>query len=67
MSKLITGVVKDGRIELLEPLNEPDGSRVVVTLSGQPRYLNLQERGMTVEDAADLRAWLREMDVYDRY
>ena len=75
MSKSVHGVLKQGRIELLEPLDEPDGTQVVVTFTGESRSGNFPESGLTRERASDLRARLRtfwedwdrpEMDVYDR-
>jgi hypothetical protein len=73
MLKSVKGVCRNGHIELLEPA--PDGAQgqVIVTfLASDP--VNLAERGINEQQAADLRHrfaafaedWERpEMDVYD--
>lgn len=73
MLRAIEGVYRNGRIELLEKAEAAEGSRVIVTfLAGGA--VDLQERGFTEREAADLRFrlqafaedWERpEMDVYD--
>jgi len=76
MPKSVHGVLKHGKVELLEPLDEPDGTEVIVSISGHARVIELKDRRMSPAQAADLRArlatfcedWDRpEMDVYDRY
>ena len=73
MAKSVAGIYRDGKIELLEPLDQPEGTPVVVSV--QPDRIDLSERGIGEAQAADLRArlrsfaedWLRpEMDAYDR-
>jgi hypothetical protein len=73
MLKSVEGIYRDGKIELLEPLDEPDGSRVIVT-SIRSGSGDLRQRGMEAPQAADLRRrlasfaedWDRpEMDIYD--
>lgn len=73
MMKSVKGVCRNGRVELLEPLPESSEGQVIVTfLASDP--VNLSDRGIKEEDAADLRRrlgafeedWNRpEMDVYD--
>lgn len=73
MLKSIEGVYRDGKIELLEPAPPDATARVIVTFLS-PSSVDLQERGIGHEQAADLRHrlatfaedWDRpEMDVYD--
>ena len=73
MLKSVRGICRDGRVEFLEPPPEGAEGQVIVTfLSSQP--VNLAERGIDEQQAADLRQrlaafeedWDRpEMDVYD--
>ncbi len=75
MLKSLEGVVRDGRIELLEPLPEGATGRVIVTLVSPPdSVVDLADRGVDRQQAADLRRrlatfaedWQRpEMDAYD--
>ena len=74
MVKSVEGVYRDGKVELVEPLNEAEGSRVIVTWIGSPPTVDLRDRGMDEPQAADLRRrlatftedWDRpEMTAYD--
>ena len=74
MVKSVEGVDRNGKVALVEPLDEPEGSRVIVTWVGSPRPVDLRERGIDESQAADLRRrlssfsedWDRpEMAVYD--
>ena len=74
MVKSVEGVDRNGKVDLVEPLDEPEGSRVIVTWVGSPRPVDLRERGIDESQAADLRRrlssfsedWDRpEMAVYD--
>ena len=75
MLTAVEGVYRNGVVELLEKVNLPEEARVVVTLMPPlPGSVDLQARGITREQAADLRGqfeafnedWERpEMDVYD--
>lgn len=73
MLNSIEGVFRDGKVELLEPAPPNAAGRVIVTFLS-PTAVDLQERGIDEEQAADLRRrlaafaedWNRpEMDVYD--
>ncbi|HET6883395.1 MAG TPA: hypothetical protein VFI31_24810 [Pirellulales bacterium] len=73
MLNSIEGVFRDGRVELLEPVPPNAGGRVIVTFLS-PTGVDLRQRGIDEEQAADLRRrlapfsedWDRpEMDVYD--
>lgn len=78
MLKTITGIYRNGQIELLEvPRDIHDETRVLITfLAPQPQVVDLAERQIDQAQAADLRArlatfaddWERaEMDIYDDY
>jgi hypothetical protein len=55
MVKSVEGVCRNGRVDLIEPLDEAEGSSVIVTWVGSPQSVNLQERGIDEPQAADLR------------
>jgi hypothetical protein len=74
MLKSVEGVYRNGKVELLEPQDEPEGSRVIVTWIPSPHPADLRERGIDESQAADLRRrlaafaedWDRpEMAAYD--
>jgi hypothetical protein len=74
MARSVEGVYRNGRVELLEPLAEAEGSRVIVTWVGPDGPVDLGERGIDEPEAADLRRrlapfaedWDRpEMAAYD--
>jgi hypothetical protein len=71
MVKSVEGIYRNGKVELAEPIAEPEGSRVIVTWVPQP---DLREKGISEAQAADLRHrlsafsedWDRpEMSAYD--
>src|ERR1035437_8011330 len=75
MVKSVEGIYRNGKVELLEPLAEAEGSRVVVTWVHPAAPLDLRERGIDESQAADLRrrlapfaeGWDRpEMAAYDK-
>jgi hypothetical protein len=75
MMKSIQGVFRNGKIELLEPPPQSGDGKVLVTfLTPEDGPIDLAEKGISPDQAADLRARLRtfaedwdrpEMDVYD--
>lgn len=74
MLKSVQGVFRNGRVELLEPAPQSAEARVVVTFLPTTSAVNLSDRGISTEQAADLRSHLRpfaedwdrpDMDVYD--
>jgi len=74
MVKSVEGIYRDGRVELLEPLGEPEGSRVIVTPVRSSTHVDLRERGIDESQVASLRRrlttfgqdWDRpEMAAYD--
>ena len=69
----VEGIYRNGRVELLHPPAARSETRVLVTFL-EPLEIDLRQRGIAEEQAADLRArlctfaedWDRpEMDVYD--
>jgi hypothetical protein len=74
MVKSVEGVYRNGRVELMEPIAEAEGSRVIVTWVHPAASIDLRERGIDESQAADLRRrlaafaedWDRpEMNAYD--
>jgi hypothetical protein len=74
MVRSVEGIYRDGRVELLEPLDGADGERVIVTLVQPTKSVDLGQRGIEESEAADLRRrlspfaedWDRpEMSLYD--
>lgn len=74
MVKSVEGIYRNGKVELVEPLAEAEGSRVIVTWVDSAEWVDLRERGIDESQAADLRRrlarfaedWDRpEMTVYD--
>ena len=74
MLKSVQGVYRDGKVELLEPAPEGVAGRVIVTFLSDATAVDLAQRGIDRQQAADLRSrlaafaedWQRpEMDVYD--
>jgi len=72
--KSVEGVYRNGKVELLEPLAEAEGSRVIVTWIQSAGPVDLRQRGIDETQAADLRRrlapfaedWDRpEMAAYD--
>jgi hypothetical protein len=74
MVKSVEGIYRNGKVELVEPIAEAEGSRVIVTWVHAAEPVDLRERGIDEAQAADLRRrldrfaedWDRpEMAVYD--
>lgn len=74
MFKSVQGVYRAGKIELLEPPPEGAEGHVIVTFLSNAGAVDLAQRGISPEQARDLRHrlsafeedWQRpEMDVYD--
>ncbi|MFN0106851.1 MAG: hypothetical protein ACKV2U_32760 [Bryobacteraceae bacterium] len=70
----VEGVYRNGKVELMEPIAEAEGSRVIVTWIRQASSVDLRERGIDESQAVDLRRrlatfaadWDRpEMNAYD--
>lgn len=70
----LDGIYRNGKVELVDPVPEGIGGRVIVTFVGDPAEVRLEERGISREQAAQLRQrlsafaedWQRpEMDAYD--
>ncbi len=74
MVKSVEGIYRNGKVELMEPIAEAEGSRVIVTWLQPASSVDLRERGIDESQAADLRRrlasfrsdWDRpEMNAYD--
>jgi hypothetical protein len=74
MVKSVEGIYRNGKVELMEPLAEAEGSRVIVTWVHPAQMVDLLDRGVDEPQAADLRRrlsqfaedWNRpEMAAYD--
>jgi len=74
MVKSVEGVYRNGKVDLLEPIEEAEGSRVIVTWVRDGGPIDLRERGIDESQATDLRRrlapfaedWDRpEMNAYD--
>jgi len=74
MVKSVEGIYRNGKVELLEPLEGAEGSRVIVTLARPAQPVDLRDLGIDESQAADLRRrlapfaedWDRpEMAAYD--
>ena len=74
MVKSVEGVYRNGKVELMEPIAEAEGSRVIVTWVQPASSVDLRGRGINESQAADLRRrlapfaedWERpEMNAYD--
>jgi hypothetical protein len=74
MVKSVEGVYRNGKVELMEPVAEAEGSPVIVTWVHPVSSVDLRERGIDLPQAADLRRrlgsfaedWDRpEMNAYD--
>ena len=60
MVRSVEGVYRNGKVELMEPLTEAEGSRVIVTWVGPVGPIDLRERGIDEVKAADLRRRLAQ-------
>jgi hypothetical protein len=74
MVKSVEGIYRNGKVELVEPLTEAEGSRVIVTWIHPAEPIDLRGRGIGEAQASDLRRrlaafaedWDRpEMAAYD--
>jgi hypothetical protein len=54
MVKSVEGIYRNGKVELMEPLAEAEGSRVIVTWVHPAQIVDLRERGVDELQAADL-------------
>lgn len=74
MIKSVEGIYRNGKVDLLEPISEAEGSRVIVTWVRDAATVDLAEKCIDPAQASDLRRrlatfkedWDRpEMSVYD--
>jgi len=67
VSKSVEGIYRNGKVELLEPLEGAEGARVFVTMVRPAEPVDLRERGIDESEAADLRRRLaRFAEDWDR-
>jgi hypothetical protein len=59
MLRSIQGIYRQGKIELLEVPDDLDEAQVIVTFLPRSGVVDLAERGITPEEAADLRDQLQ--------
>jgi len=55
MVKSVEGIYRNGMVELVEPLAEAEGSRVIVTWIRSAEAVDLRTRSIDERQAADLR------------
>lgn len=55
MLRSVEGVYREGKIELLEPVPEGTAGRVIVTFLPETGGVDLTQRGIERQQAADLR------------
>ena len=60
MVKSVEGIYRNGKVELVEPLAEAEGSRVIVTWIHPAEPVDLRARGIDESQAADLRRRLSQ-------
>jgi hypothetical protein len=60
MVKSVEGIYRNGRVDLVEPLVEAEGSRVIVTWVSAEHLVDLRERGINESQAQDLRRRLTQ-------
>src|SRR5580704_6878204 len=53
--KSVEGIYRDGKVDLVEPLTEAEGSREILTWVHPAEPVDLSERGIDRSQAADLR------------
>jgi hypothetical protein len=75
MVKSVEGIYRNGRVELIEPIAEAEGSRVIVTWVQPAAEIDLRDRDIDERQASDLRRrlapfsedWERpDMNAYDQ-
>ena len=59
MVKSVEGIYRNGKVELVEPLTEAEGSRVIVTWIHPAEQVDLRGRG-SINLSADLRRRLAQ-------
>jgi hypothetical protein len=76
MLQSIEGIYRDGKIELSEAPDVQNGVRVIVTFLKNSEEIDLAARGISQEQAADLRSRLQsfvedwdhpDMAIYDAF
>jgi hypothetical protein len=61
---LMKGVVRNGRVEVAEPINLPDGSEVTITGHTNGKFAD-NDRPMTPSEIADVIAAMAKVEPFD--
>jgi hypothetical protein len=66
-SILMKGVIRNGRVEVAEPINLPDGSEVTITGHAHGKFLGLSDndRPLTPNEIAATRAAMDKVEPFD--
>jgi hypothetical protein len=66
-SILMKGVVRNGRVEVVEPINLPDGTEVTITGHANGKFIGLPDnnRSMTPEEIAQSLAAMDRVEPFD--
>src|ERR1700674_318502 len=66
-SILMKGVVRNGRVEVDEPINLPDGTEVTITGHANGKFVGSpdNDRPMTAEEIARTLAAMAKVDTFD--
>jgi hypothetical protein len=66
-SILMKGIIRNGRVEVAEPINLPDGSEVSITDHVHGRFSDLadNERPMSPKEIADVLAAMDKIEPFD--
>ncbi len=66
-SILMKGVIRNGRVEVAEPINLPDGSEVTITGRAHGKFLGLEDndRPMTPSEIAEALAAMEKVEPFD--
>ncbi|HEV3238146.1 MAG TPA: hypothetical protein VGZ25_14245 [Gemmataceae bacterium] len=64
-SILLKGVIRNGRVEVAEPINLPDGSEVIITPQDKLSGLTDNGRPMTPDEIATTLAAMDKVEPFD--
>jgi hypothetical protein len=67
-SILMKGVIRNGRVEVAEPINLPDGSEVTITVHPHGKFAGLSDndRPMTPSEIAETLAAMGKVEPFDK-
>jgi hypothetical protein len=66
-SILMKGVIRNGRVEVAEPINLPDGSEVIITGHAHGKFAGISDndRPMTPSEIAETLAAMAKVEPFD--